>query len=60
MNIYIKTEITQMQLLLKNFISACERGAKKDDGKIDKDEQKTIDKIKKATQKYYEALEKIK
>lgn len=59
MNIYIKAEITQMQLLLKNFVSACEQGSKKDDGKTDREEQKTIDKIKKATRKFSDALEKI-
>lgn len=59
MNVYIKAEITQMQLLLKNFESNCERAAKKDDKKIDKEEQKILAKIKKASKKFYDALESI-
>lgn len=59
MNVYIQSEILQMQLLLKNFELACERAAKKDDGKIDREEQKIIDKIKKATRKFSSTLEAI-
>lgn len=59
MNVYIKAEITQMQLLLKNFELNCERAAKKDDEKIDREEQKILAKIKKASKKFYNTLESI-
>lgn len=60
MNVYIKAEITQMQLLLKNFELNCERASKKDDGQVDREEQKILIKIKKASKKFSDTLESIK
>ena len=58
-NPYIKLEIAQISLAAKNFVNSCRTAAMKDDGTIDEEEQKTIKKISKATEKYLRELERI-
>lgn len=59
MNSYVKLEITNQILNCKNFLIACRRGAYKDDGKRDKQEEKQLNKLIKATQRYVKELEKV-
>lgn len=60
MNSHISLEITNEILATKRFVSSCKLAATKDDGKVDKEEQKIIDKINKASIKYIKELEKLK
>jgi len=59
MNSYIRLEITNQVMNCKNFLLACHRGAYKDDGKMDKQEEKQLNRLEKATKKYVKELEKI-
>lgn len=60
MNQHINLEITNEILVTKNFVNSCKLAAMKDDGVIDKEEQKQLDKIAKAADKFIKELEKIK
>lgn len=59
-NTHIVTQINQMLLSIRVFEDSLEIAAKRDDGKISKEEEKTIRKIKKVSAKYKIQLEKIK
>ena len=59
MNSYIRLEITNQVMNCNSFLMACKRDALKDDGKIDKQEKKQLEKLEKATQKYVKELEKV-
>lgn len=60
MNNYIDMQIRNMDMILNTFVQSCEMAARKDDGKIDKAEQKQIDKIKAAAAKFKKELSGIK
>ena len=60
MNQYISAQISNMIAMAKTFKQACTMAAYKNDGRIDKQEEKTLAKIKKANQAYIKELEKIK
>lgn len=60
MNNYIDMQIRNMDMILNTFVQSCEMAARKDDGKIDKAEQKQIDKIKAAANKFKKELSGIK
>lgn len=60
MNNYIDMQIRNMDMILNTFVQSCEMAARKDDGKIDKAEQKQIDKIKTAAAKFKKELSSIK
>lgn len=57
MNQFITSQIDNSISFTKSFIVSCEMGALKDDGKIDKEEQKILSKIRKASQAYIKELE---
>ena len=59
MNSHIKLEIANEVMVTKNFLAACKLAATKDDGKVEKEEQKQLDKISKAAIKFLKELEKI-
>lgn len=59
MNPYIDVQIINIKNALKNFEYSCEQAATKDDGKIDKEEEKTLKKIHSATQRFLNELEKL-
>ncbi len=59
MNEEIKLAVTNHIMASKYFISTCKLSALKDDGVIDKLEQKQLDKIKKITEKYMKELERV-
>lgn len=59
MNYHIKTQVTNMITMVKTFQSGCEMAATKDDGKIDKEEEKILKQITKATERFIKELSKI-
>ncbi len=60
MNSYIKAQILNITTMTKTFEQACEMAAMKDDGKINREEEKQLKKIKAASQKFRKELESIK
>lgn len=59
MNQYMSIAIRNEIMATKNFISTCNLAATKDDGVVDKEEQKQLNKIKKCCDRYIKELEKI-
>ena len=60
MNTYIYAQIMNMQAMVQTFERSCQMAAMKDDGKISRDEEKQLKKIKAAVQAFYKELEKAK
>ena len=60
MNTHMVTQINQILLSIQVFEESLMIAAQKDDGIISKEEEKVINKIKKASTKYKNTLEKIK
>ena len=60
MNTHMITQINQILLSIQIFEDSIRIAAMKDDGKISKEEEKIIKKIKKASTKFKNELEKIK
>ena len=60
MNTYIHAQILNMQAMVSTFERSCEMAATKDDGKISRDEEKQLKKIKTATQAFQKELERVK
>lgn len=60
MNSYIDAQILNMIAMVRVFEHSCEYAAAKDDGKISREEEKQLKKIKGATQKFIKELESIR
>ena len=60
MNTYIESQIMNMTAIAKTFEQSCRMAAMKNDGRIDKSEEKILKKIEKATQQFIKDLESIK
>lgn len=60
MNIYIQGQIVNMESFAKTFLYSCKQAALKNDGSIDRSEEKLLRKIEKATEKYITQLNKLK
>lgn len=60
MNTYIHAQILNMQAMVSTFECSCEMAATKDDGKISRDEEKQLKKIKTAAQAFQKELERVK
>jgi len=60
MNVFIETEIKNMELFAEGFRLRCQAAAMKDDGKIDPQEVKTLREINAVTEKLIKGLSKIK
>lgn len=60
MNYYIEAQITNMVSMVKTFQNGCEMAAKKDDGKVSKEEEKVLKQITKATERFIKELSQIK
>lgn len=60
MNSYIKAQILNITTMVKTFEQACEMAALKDDGKVSREEEKQLKKIKAASQKFRKELESIR
>lgn len=59
MNSYMESYITSTVTYLKTFKQSLRMAALKNDGKIDKHEQKVLDKADKLTDKYIRELENL-
>ena len=59
MNDYITAQIQQTKAYVKAFEAACQLGAMKNDGTIDKDEQKALKRINQAVKQFVRELEKV-
>ncbi|MBR1409271.1 MAG: hypothetical protein IJ573_10330 [Clostridia bacterium] len=60
MNSYIKAQITNIIAMCNVFKQSCELAAKKDDGVINREEEKQLKEINKAVEEFKKRLEKIK
>lgn len=60
MNTYIDAQIVNMIAIVRTFEQSCKMAAMKNDGTIDKTEEKQLKKINAATQRFIKELEKIK
>lgn len=60
MNTYIESQIMNMTAIAKTFEQSCRMAAMKNDGRIDKAEEKILKKIEKATEHFIKELESIK
>ncbi len=60
MNTYMSMQINTMLSYLSSFEAAIVMAAKKDDGKIDRDEQKKIKEIQHASGQFRKVLMKVK
>lgn len=59
MNSYIHAQILNMIAMVRVFEQACQSAATKDDGKISREEEKQLKKIKTASQKFIKELESM-
>ena len=59
MNDYMDAQIKNMIAMTKTFNQSCKMAAMKNDGQINKEEQKILKKIESATQHFIKELEKI-
>ncbi len=59
MNTYLKMQLNTMISYLDSFEKACQLSAMKDDGTIDRQEQKQLTKIRKACENFRKDLAKI-
>ena len=60
MNQYIDSQISNMKIMVKTFEQSCKMAALKNDGTIDKAEDKQLKKIGIACQRFIKELEGIK
>lgn len=60
MNSYIQAQIVNITTITKTFEHACEMAALKDDGKVSREEERQLKKIKAASQRFIRDLEAIK
>ena len=59
MNDYMDAQIKNMIIITKTFKQSCKMAAMKNDGQIDKAEEKILKKIESAAQHFIKELEKI-
>lgn len=59
MNTFIQAQIFNMKTMVKTFEQACEMAALKDDGKVNREEEKTLKKIKAASEAFIKELERL-
>lgn len=60
MNSYIDAQIINMISMVKTFEQSCKMAAMKNDGQIDKAEEKQLKKINAATRQFIKELERIR
>ena len=60
MNTYMESQIMNMNAMVKTFEAGCRMAAMKNDGTIDKTEEKQIKKISAACDKFLKELNSIK
>ena len=59
MNAFIQSQCRNMIMMVKTFEQACQMAAQKDDGKISREEEKTLKAINAAAEKFKKELNKI-
>ncbi len=59
MNTYLKSQINNMTSSVKIFMSGCELAVMQDDGRIDRKEQRILNRLRKASERYQKALDRI-
>lgn len=59
MNLFIENQCRNMIQSIQVFKQSCEFAAKRDDGKVSKDEEKTLKQITKASDEFTKEIEKI-
>ena len=59
MNTFMEMQLKNMLMYLNTFETSCKLAAAKDDGKIDRQETKQLEKIKAATDRFRRDLEKL-
>lgn len=59
MNEYIKAQILNMTTMVKTFELSCKMAAMKNDGQIDRNEEKQLKKINAACEKFVSELNRI-
>lgn len=59
MNQYIEAQILNMTTMVKTFQQSCKMAAIKDDGQIDRAEEKQLRKINDAAERFIKELQKI-
>ena len=59
MNLYIREQIRSMMTVTGTFRGYCRSAALKDDGRIDKEEERTLKRIDRASDRFMKELEKI-
>ena len=59
MNTFIHTQCRNMISSVRIFLQACEMAAKKDDGRISKEEQKTLKAIHAAANAFIKELDRL-
>lgn len=60
MNYFIDSQITNMSTMAKTFVASCEMAARREDGRVSREEEKRIKKIKAATEKFIKEIESAK
>ena len=60
MNNYIEAQIVNMTTMVKTFEQSCRMAALKNDGTIDRDEERQLKKISAACSSFIKDLERIK
>lgn len=59
MNQFLRIQIENIINTLNTFLMSCKIATQRDDGKIDKKEEKTLKKIREATETYIEELKSL-
>ena len=59
-NQFMKAQIENMISMVKVFENTCKMAASQDDGSISKEEEKELNKIKKASSRFIADLQKVK
>ena len=60
MNIYMKAQVVNITAMVRSFVKSCEMASKKDDGVISREEQKQLERIRKASERFIRELETLK
>lgn len=60
MNTYIESQIMNMKVMVKTFEASCRMAATKNDGTIEKTEEKQLKKISAACDKFLKELNSVK
>ena len=59
MNTYMKNQCNNMLSSVTIFLKSCEMAAQQDDDKVSAAEQKVLDKLRKASERYTKQIQKI-